>query len=163
MSQRDGKTSLQGFGKIRSGKGVRLNSREESVRGLTADSKSRTLELEPLNRPAVTRDAYPNCRHCDIHSTDEVKAPYSGNACLRATGIGVDAAAIVDIDYVRKGSCAEAFSGMPKFDCATASHVLARTGELLSSLLDIGKILVSGGVLCIAYPDRHYRSHFGSK
>jgi len=116
----------------------------------------RILELGPLNYPVAEKELYPNTFYCDIRSTEEVRALYSGNDYLAATGIEIDAESIIPIDYVVKGSYEESFANEEKFDCVIASHVLEHMDDLIFALRDISKILKPGGIFCIVYPDKRY-------
>lgn len=123
---------------------------------LIRDKNSRILEFGPLNRPIAAKDRYPNSFTCDIRSTEEVKALYSGNDYLKATGISIDPETIVPVDYVAKGTYTEALEGVERFDCVIASHVLEHVEDLISALLDISNLLKPHGVFCIVYPDKRY-------
>lgn len=133
-----------------------MDPRKIFVKRHLENSQLRILELGPLNRPIVEKNEYPNCRYCDIRSTEEVKALYSGNAYLETTGIQVDTSTIVEIDDVISGSYSKFYEDKEKFDVVVASHVLEHMDDLIFSLRDIAGILKPGGVFCIVYPDKRY-------
>ena len=133
-----------------------MDRRKDCFHELIQDKSMRILELGPLDRPIAEKTIYPNTIYCDIRSTEEVQALYSGNDYLAATGIKIDIETIVPIDHVIKGSYAESFANEEKFDCIIASHVLEHMDDLIFSLRDIAQILKSGGIFCIIYPDKRY-------
>lgn len=138
-----------------------MDVRKEYFKRHISNPHARILELGPLNYPVVLKEYYPNCRYCDIRSTEEVKSLYSGNSYLEATGIYVDTDTIVEIDDVIHESYTEFYCDEEKFDVVVASHVLEHMEDLISALLDIGGILKPNGKFCIFYPDKRYAfDHF---
>ncbi|AFM02103.1 methyltransferase family protein [Desulfitobacterium dehalogenans ATCC 51507] len=133
-----------------------MDNRKARIDSIIADKHSRVLEIGPLNWPLVTKDIYPNSFYCDIRSTQQVKALYSGNDYLNITGIHVDIDSIVDIDYVLKDSYRETFAGEEKFDYIVASHVIEHVEDILSFFQDITSVIKPGGSICIYYPDLRY-------
>lgn len=133
-----------------------MDRRKEFFHNLIRDKSMRILELGPLNRPIAEKGLYPNTIYCDIRSTEEVRALYSGNDYLAATGIEIDVETIVPVDHVVKGCYAESFANEEKFDCVIASHVLEHMDDLIFSLRDIAQILKPGGIFYIVYPDKRY-------
>mgnify|MGYP005805236423 CR=1 FL=1 len=135
---------------------MKLDEREQFISQIVQRKESRILEIGPLNRPIVTKNKYPNAFYCDIRSTDEVKALYSGNDYLEATGIQIDVTEIVDIDYVINESYKKTFQNIPKFDYVIASHVIEHMEDIIGFFQDITNILKPHGKLCIIYPDKRY-------
>ena len=133
-----------------------INERDYLVNEIIQDKNARILEIGPLNYPVIQKEAFSNCRYCDIRSTEEVKNLYSGNEYLQTTGIQVDIDTIVEIDYVLKGTYAETFQGIEKFDYVIASHVLEHVEDIIGVLKDIGSVLKPEGKLCVFYPDKRY-------
>ena len=133
-----------------------MDEREAFVKSIIDDKNSRILEIGPLHRPIITKDEYPNSFYCDIRSTEQVKALYSGNDYLETTGIRISLDEIVDIDYVLKDSYQETFSGVEKFDYFVASHVMEHVEDLITFLQDVATVLNPEGKLCIIYPDKRY-------
>lgn len=118
------------------------------------------LELGPLHRPIIGKETYPNAAYCDIRSTEEIKALYSGNDYLKQTGLYVPVEEIVEIDYVIHGSYTQSLPN-EAFDGVIASHVLEHMPNLIFSLQDIANVLKPGGTFCICYPDLRYSfDHF---
>lgn len=133
-----------------------MDPRIDFFQSIIQDKSKRILELGPLNRPIVDKQVFPNTFYCDIRSTEDVRKLYSGNDYLEATGISVDPETIVPIDYVIKGSYAETFEKLEKFDIVVASHVLEHMEDLIFALRDLSAVLKEGGVLCLIYPDKRY-------
>lgn len=133
-----------------------MDPRIEFFQSLIHDRSKRILELGPLNRPIADKHTYPNAFYCDIRSTEEVKALYSGNDYLAATGIMVNTEEIVPIDYVVKDGYSKSLSHVEKFDYVIASHVMEHVDDLIFVLQDIAKLLKPGGIFYIVYPDKRY-------
>lgn len=133
-----------------------MDIRQEFAIKQLKDTSARILEMGPLNRPIVDKKQFPNCRYCDIRSTEDVKALYSGNAYLEATGISVDTDTIVEIDDVINENYTKTYEGKEKFDAVIASHVLEHMDDLIFALQDIAGILKPGGLFIIVYPDKRY-------
>lgn len=133
-----------------------MEPRIDFFQSLIQDKSKRILELGPLNRPIADKRVYPNAFYCDIRSTEDVRKLYSGNDYLEATGIRVEPETIVPIDFVIKGSYAETFEKMEKFDYVVASHVLEHMEDLIFALQDLGAVLKEDGILCLIYPDKRY-------
>lgn len=123
---------------------------------IVKDKNARILEIGPLNQPIFTKDQYSNCFYCDIRTTEEIKALYSGNLYLETTGISVDINTIVDIDFVLKGSYSNTFKNIEKFDYVIMSHVMEHVDDILCFLDDIVSVLKPGGLLIVVYPDKRY-------
>jgi predicted SAM-dependent methyltransferase len=121
-----------------------------------SSKEARILEIGPLNRQIARKEEYQQSYTCDIRTTEEVKELYCGNDYLKATGISVDAATIVDIDYVIKGSYEETFQGEERFDYVIASHVLEHVTDIISFFGDIATILKPGGKMLLVYPDKRF-------
>ena len=133
-----------------------INVRDCLVNEIIQDKNARILEIGPLNYPVIKKEVFPNCFYCDIRDTEEVRKLYSGNEYLETTGIQIDVAGIVDIDFVLKGSYAETFEGTPKFDYVVASHVLEHVVDIIGFFQDVGSVLQPEGKLCVFYPDKRY-------
>lgn len=133
-----------------------MDPRKEFFQSLIKDNTKRILELGPLNRPVAEKASYPNAFYCDIRSTEEVRALYSGNDYLAATGIEINMETIVPIDYVVKDGYSKSLSAVEKFDYVIASHVLEHVDDLIFALQDIAQLLKPGGIFCIVYPDKRY-------
>ncbi|MCM1231839.1 MAG: class I SAM-dependent methyltransferase [Ruminococcus flavefaciens] len=133
-----------------------MNLRKVFFQSLIKDSTKRILELGPLNYPVAEKASYPNTFYCDIRSTEELRALYSGNDYLAATGIEIDVETIVPVDYVVKDGYSKSLSTVEKFDYVIASHVLEHVNDLIFALRDIAQLLKPGGIFCIVYPDKRY-------
>lgn len=133
-----------------------MDDREAFVKSIIKDKNSRILEIGPLNRPITTKSEFPNCFYCDIRSTEEIKALYTGNNYLETTGITIDVNTIIDIDYVLKENYQKTFGEEDKFDYVIASHVLEHIEDIIDFFNDITSVLKIGGKLCVVYPDKRY-------
>lgn len=133
-----------------------MDEREQFISQIIERKESRILEIGPLNRPIATKDKYPNVFYCDIRSTDAIKALYSGNDYLEATGIQINVSEIVDVDYVINESYKKTFQNIPQFDYVIASHVIEHMEDIISFFQDITNVLKPHGKLCIVYPDKRY-------
>lgn len=128
----------------------------EYLRKKVLNPSQRILEFGPLIRPIVTKETHPNIRFADIRSTEEVKALYTSNDYLKSTGLSVDTGAVVDIDYVVKGSYKDTFKSVEKFDVVILSHVIEHMPDIVEFFLDIRNTLRKGGKLVLIYPDARY-------
>ena len=109
-------------------------------------ARSKGLELGPLAKPVVQRDAG-DIRYIDHVDTDALRARYAAHD-------GFDVEAIVPIDYVSiNGSIHEAVGADAPFDYVIASHVIEHVPDLIGWLRDIRGVLRDDGVLSLAIPD----------
>lgn len=116
------------------------------LRGI--DKAAPGLEIGPSHRPvAAKRDG------CNVRILDHLDA-----AALRkkyATH-GVDVDAIEEVDYVWKGQPLDELVAGQRFSWIIASHVIEHVPDLLGFLNACERILVPGGVLSLAVPDKRY-------
>jgi SAM-dependent methyltransferase len=109
-------------------------------------ASSKGLELGPLAKPVVRRDAG-EIRYIDHVDTDALRTRYADHD-------GFDIDAIVPIDYVsHTGSISDAVGGDAPFDYVIASHVIEHVPDIVGWLRDIRSVLRDGGVLSLAIPD----------
>lgn len=111
------------------------------------------LEIGPLAQPVVP-PGQADIEYVDLAPRSELVARYAGDP-------HVDTSAIPEIHYwLSDGlggtrSLPEAVGGKT-FDFAIASHVIEHVPNLLGWLAEIADLLVDGGVLLLAVPDRRF-------
>ena len=124
----------------------RMADRTDSLLSAIDVATSKGLELGPLAKPVVGRDAG-DIRYIDHIDTDALRARYADHD-------GFDLDAIVPIDYVSiNGSIHEAVGADAPFDYVIASHVIEHVPDLIGWLRDIRGVLRDDGVLSLAIPD----------
>jgi len=116
----------------------------------TMDLTKRILEIGPLDRPIFKKENA-NVFYADIRDTQAVKDFYRNN-----NNDNINIEAIVDIDYVIKGTYSESIKAEEKFDYIVMSHVIEHIPELLKFFDDIKNILNENGKLCLAVPDHRF-------
>jgi SAM-dependent methyltransferase len=135
-----------------------MTGRERTVRhrrllGLFDQTQGRGLEIGPLFDPVVHRwDG--DIRYVDVKSGAELKEYYSAHPDIPLDDI-------VDPDFVLIGpegprTLPEAVRGSEPFDWVIASHVIEHVPDVLGWLREVGEILVDGGRLVLAVPDRRF-------
>jgi len=116
----------------------------------TMDLTKRILEIGPLDRPIFKKESA-NVFYADIRDTQAVKDFYRNN-----NNDNIDIEAIVNIDYVIKGTYSESIKADEKFDYIVMSHVIEHVPELLKFFDDIKNVLNANGKLCLAVPDHRF-------
>jgi SAM-dependent methyltransferase len=116
----------------------------------TMDLTKRILEIGPLDRPIFKKENA-NVFYADIRDTQAVKNFYRNN-----NSDNIDIEAIVNIDYVIKGTYSESIKADEKFDYIVMSHVIEHIPELLKFFDDIKNVLNVSGKLCLAVPDHRF-------
>jgi len=116
----------------------------------TMDLTKRILEIGPLDRPIFKKQNV-NVLYADIRDTQAVKNFYRNN-----NNDNIDIEAIVNIDYVIKGTYSESIKAEEKFDYIVMSHVIEHIPELLKFFDDIKNVLNANGKLCLAVPDHRF-------
>jgi 2-polyprenyl-3-methyl-5-hydroxy-6-metoxy-1,4-benzoquinol methylase len=112
------------------------------------DKQSLGLEIGPSHCPiAAKRDGF------DVRVLDHLDA-----AGLREkyADHGVDVTAIEEVDYVWSGQPLEDLIGADRFAWIIASHVIEHVPDLVGFLNSCDRILVPGGLLSLAVPDKRY-------
>lgn len=108
----------------------------------------RGLEIGPLNRPVVRPGDGP-VRYADHLSTDGLRAKYAADPA-------VDVRELVPIDYVLGPEGLAAATRGDTFDYVLASHVIEHVPDFVGFLCDTAAILVPGGILSLAVPDKRW-------
>jgi len=116
----------------------------------TMDLTKRILEIGPLDRP-IFKKQNANVFYADIRNTQAVKDFYRNN-----NNDNISIEAIVNIDYVIKGTYSESIKAEEKFDYIVMSHVIEHIPELLKFFDDIKNVLNANGKLCLAVPDHRF-------
>ena len=111
------------------------------------------MEIGPLYTPIATKDT------CDVTYVDIHFAPGLKDYYRLHPGIPVDD--IVDVDFAliqdgRTASISEATAAAAPFDWVVASHVIEHVPDVIGWLKDVAAVLVDGGRLALAVPDRRY-------
>jgi len=114
----------------------------------TMDLTKRILEIGPLDKPILKKENA-NVFYADIRDTQAVKNFYRNDE-------SVNIEAIVNIDYVIKGTYSESIGNDEKFDYIVMSHVIEHIPELLKFFEDIKNVLNPGGKLCLTIPDHRF-------
>lgn len=111
------------------------------------------LEFGPLANPVVRKD-----------EGRVVYVDYTDTETLRrkaANDPKVDEAAVVAIDVdLQQGPLVEQCGPLGPFDYAVASHVFEHLPNPVGWLRDVASLLVQGGVIALAVPDRRYTFDF---
>lgn len=115
---------------------------------------TRGLEIGPLFAPIVTR-ADAEVRYLDVHLTPGLREHYAAHP-------GIPTADIVDVDFALISPDGQmrppltAIGDYAPVDWVVASHVIEHVPDVIGWLRGIADILVDGGLLALAIPDRRY-------
>jgi len=121
----------------------------------TIDLTKRILEIGPLDRPIFKKDSA-NVFYADIRDLGAIKDFYKNDSNVKIE-------AIVDIDYVIKGTYSKSISDGEKFDYIVMSHVIEHIPELIRFFEDIKNVMNLKGKLCLTVPDHRFCfDHFRS-
>jgi len=112
------------------------------------DSQGVGLEIGPLCSPLVTRDAYPLVKYADYACRDDLIAASSGNPAVCPSGIP-------HIDYICP-SIDDIYCISEQLNFVVASHVIEHVPDFFGWLNAISSMLLDGGLLILAVPDRRY-------
>ncbi len=130
-----------------------LDPRVQEIRRHIDVLGGRGLEIGPLHSPIV-KPSEAEVRYVDVHLTPELKAYYSTHPGMQVDDIvEVHHALIVD---GQARSLPEAVAPDAPFDWVIASHVIEHVPDLVGWLHDVAAVLVDGGRLALAIPDRRY-------
>ncbi len=108
--------------------------------------KSSGLEIGPLDKPLVTREAGA-IQYVDYMSRDELIARHAGT-CMPEN--------IVEVDHVISPRNYLSDVIQEKFDYVIACHVIEHIPNMIGWLNDVHQILKDNGYLYLAVPDKRY-------
>jgi hypothetical protein len=114
----------------------------------------RGLEIGPLHRTIVTRDAA-DVSYLDVYDRDGVVAHYADDP-------DVDTDLVPEIDYhlLQEGgttlTLGEAAAAGAPFDWVVASHVIEHVPDVIGWLEDVAGLVGDDGALVLAVPDKRY-------
>ncbi|MFN4158837.1 MAG: methyltransferase domain-containing protein [Gemmobacter sp.] len=107
------------------------------------------LEIGPFDRPVFLRTDYPNILYVDVKDTETL----IHNARVNPRR---DPARVVKVDYVLHDRPLDAVVPPASLDFVFCSHVLEHVPDLVGHLKSVARILKSGGLFLVAYPDRRF-------
>lgn len=111
------------------------------------------LEFGPLANPVVRKDQG-RIVYVDHIDSDALKGKAVNNP-------NVDETAIVEVDVdLRRGPLVDQCRPLGPFDYVVASHVFEHLPNPLGWLRDVASLLVPGGTIALAVPDRRYTFDF---
>jgi hypothetical protein len=124
-------------------------SRRDSILFSSDFLNGKNLEIGPLYRPLILKTEA-DVIYADHLGTDDIKLKYKSNP-------EVPLEAIVDVDVVISGQgIARDLSKYGPFSNIVASHVIEHVPDLVGWLSDVSSLLVEGGKICLAVPDKRY-------
>jgi SAM-dependent methyltransferase len=116
-------------------------------------STGRGLEFGPLTQPVVRKDEG-TVLYVDHTDTETLRKKAANDPAL-------DAMAVVEVDIVlEQGPLVGLCRPFGPFDYAVASHVFEHLANPVGWLRDVAALLVPGGVIALAIPDRRYTFDF---
>lgn len=128
--------------------------RRDRIAALADFSVGTGLEIGPLDRPMALKSEC-DVRYVDVFDSATIRAHYADDPA-------VDTAALPDIDFAlhtpdgRIQSLVDAVKADAPYHWAIASHVIEHVPDLIGWLGQISEVLVDGGSLLLAVPDRRY-------
>jgi hypothetical protein len=113
-------------------------------------AEGRGLEIGPLHSPRL-RKPYFAVEYVDHTTTDELRRKYADDDAMADQ---LDA--IVEVDHVWNGDepLLVVVGHDASYDYVFASHVVEHAPDMIGWLREIGAVLVDGGKLCLAIPDK---------
>lgn len=112
------------------------------------DKQALGLEIGPSHCPVAAKREGFNVRVLDHLDAEGLRTKYADH--------GVDVAAIEEVDYVWSGQPLEELVGETRFAWIIASHVIEHVPDLVGFLHSCARILLPGGLLSLAIPDKRY-------
>ena len=111
--------------------------------------KATGLEIGPYDRPYLPRSEYPAVKYADVFSTEELLDRAAKNPRR-------DPDLVEKVDFVLESETLEQVVPHASMQYVFCSHVLEHVPNLISTLQHLETILVAGGVVLCAYPDRRF-------
>lgn len=130
-----------------------LNRRQALLWGLFDFARGRGLEIGPLHSTGVPAD-HADVRYLDVFDRPTLVRNYADDP-------GVPTELIPEVDFVlfdgtRVRSIPETVAGTEPFDWVMASHVIEHVPDVIGWLSELASVVVDGGALVLAVPDRRY-------
>lgn len=105
------------------------------------------LEIGPLTTPILSKSVA-NVKYVDRASTEEIKRHYAA--------IGLDTAAILDVDFVWQQERLREVTHGETFHYCLSSHNIEHVPDLLGYLQQIAEVLAPAGIAALAIPDGRF-------
>lgn len=130
-----------------------LNRRQQFLWRLFDFGSGRGLEVGPLHNTTVPREMA-DVSYLDVYDREGLQRTYASQP-------RVDTDLIPEIDFPlwdgeRVRSVPEAIGDAARFDWVMASHVVEHVPDLIGWLQQLAEVVVDGGHLVLAVPDRRY-------
>jgi SAM-dependent methyltransferase len=123
--------------------------RREKILGGVDPTSQIGIEVGPLDKPIIRRDEG-MIYYVDHASREELLARYKEDPA-------VDHDAIVDVDFIwGQESLLDLFGDIAPVDYIVASHLIEHVPDLVGWLQEAAAVLVTGGILALAIPDRRF-------
>jgi len=124
------------------------------ILGPVDPTSARGLEIGPLDKAIVPRVDGTQVWYADHTDTTSLRGKYDPARVPDSDHRPED---FVEVDFVLADEpLAEVAAGVAPFDYVVASHVIEHVPDLVAWLDEISSVLVEGGRLCLAVPDRRY-------
>ena len=128
--------------------------RRAEILGVVDPATARGLEIGPLDKPIVRRERGQQIWYADHTDTASLKEHYAQHAMVYSDHVPED---ILDVDFVLSdGPLLELTKDVAPFDYVVASHVIEHIPDLVAWFDELSSVLVDGGRVCLAIPDRRY-------
>jgi SAM-dependent methyltransferase len=115
---------------------------------------SRGLEIGPLDKAIVPREGGRAIWYADHADTAALREKYDPSRVPDSDHRPED---FVEVDFVlAEGPLAALADGVAPFDYVVASHVVEHVPDVVAWFDELSSVLVTGGRLCLAVPDRRY-------
>ena len=125
--------------------------RRAQILGPVDPATARGLEIGPLDKPIVRREHGQQIWYADHTDTASLKEDYAQHLQVYSPEDFVE----VDI-VLSEGPLVELTKGVGPFDYVVASHVIEHVPDLVAWFDELSSVLVDGGRVCLAIPDRRY-------
>jgi SAM-dependent methyltransferase len=125
-----------------------MTRKEKLLSGIEL-ARARGIEIGPLATPVVSKEES-DVRYVDYTDQAELRRRYAGDP-------NVDLPNILPVDAVwGERTLRECFANEAYFDYVVASHVIEHVPDMIGWLQEIAEVLLPGGLLCLAIPDKRY-------
>lgn len=128
--------------------------RSAKILGPVDTTASRGLEVGALDKPIVPRSSGRQIWYADYLGKAGLVEHYGTHRDVYSDH---EPERFVDVDFALcDGSLADLAEGIAPFDYVVASHVIEHVPDLVAWFDDLSSVLVEGGRVCLAVPDRRY-------